>query len=952
MKTIAEKLIDISNNIDKNIESYIGGNEYAAQNIVKVCRDLIEKTALLIEKGAHETESENDKTRNQVKRDAVTALRTGRSKFRWLARMHDLVQGVVGHDLPDPQEAQRLLVNWHVDLLRIKQLLSSEFELEILANLGLLHKLQVDKDVYKYYQAIGECITDTPAVENNGDTYTRQRYYVNSSTIFQVGENYFYQIQYVPAHDRIDNTERLIAFSAIDIQTRYAVRFSLVSRKVNVLKSNWMPVTVITGYEIAIRPAEWINLGKVVGQNIANVGSTEKLLLMRYLKDNDCSLLDMVEREDEDYERKRKEVRTTRKEGGENSIEEPVTFRVLDAYREIILAKQPGSRVLRYLLLTMRNSVIKAQLAEVQCARLPGLYLQYGCIPFDSMPYCSKLKEHNPKITDLYTCIEDVNREHEHLAKKVRSYCENGEGLYIPKADLLRSIGCDEEEADELISAYHWVLYPGHKPDRLIKERCDHYYIVGEEENVLTILTELAKLAQSGVDSYADLAAEFLREQDSKIDCEDKKQFLQHAVTVSKVAAIFGPAGTGKTYLAELLAEIFKDKKIHFLAHTHAAVNNLMRRVSSIDRRHSFSTVDKYLNTSYIYKADVLFIDECSMITNKQMVKILVDHSARYDVLVLMGDVLQLESIGFGNWFRILEQSKKILPQQSRCELTKTYRTNDDNLRMLWNKVRQKKRREAQQIDDGLTEHLIAYNYTDRLNESFFDSSPAPDSIVLCLNYGGLYGINNINKYLQECNDHELVTWYDQTYKAGDPILFNSIASDELHPRIYNNCKGRITRVEFSETGGFCGSERIEFVVSLDDVVIAESEAHQFSLGCVLVSSQCGERGSTIKFSFENEVDFVRSEDEIPDMPFVVAYAISIHKAQGLEFENVKVVIADEWEEQITHSVFYTAITRSKKNLKIYWTASTQARVLERIEPKNVEKDLGILSSIGEIQLR
>ena len=81
-------------------------------------------------------------------------------------------------------------------------------------------------------------------------------------------------------------------------------------------------------------------------------------------------------------------------------------------------------------------------------------------------------------------------------------------------------------------------------------------------------------------------------------------------------------------------------------------------------------------------------------------------------------------------------------------------------------------------------------------------------------------------------------------------------------------------------------------------------------------------------------------------MPLSTAYAVSIHKAQGLEFDNVKVVIADEWEEQITHSIFYTAITRSKKNLKIYWTASTQARVLERIEPKNVEKDLGILSSL------
>ena len=53
-------------------------------------------------------------------------------------------------------------------------------------------------------------------------------------------------------------------------------------------------------------------------------------------------------------------------------------------------------------------------------------------------------------------------------------------------------------------------------------------------------------------------------------------------------------------------------------------------------------------------------------------------------------------------------------------------------------------------------------------------------------------------------------------------------------------------------------------------------------------------------------------------VPFQIAYAVSIHKAQGLEYNSVKIVITNEVEEKITHNIFYTAITRAKEKLKIF----------------------------------
>ena len=92
-----------------------------------------------------------------------------------------------------------------------------------------------------------------------------------------------------------------------------------------------------------------------------------------------------------------------------------------------------------------------------------------------------------------------------------------------------------------------------------------------------------------------------------------------------------------------------------------------------------------------------------------------------------------------------------------------------------------------------------------------------------------------------------------------------------------------------------------------------------------------------------------KSTDEDDDnvsmniVPFQVAYAVSIHKAQGLEYDSVKIIITDDVDELITHSIFYTAITRAREKLKIYWTQSVEKKVLERIEPRNNKRDISLL---------
>ncbi len=65
-----------------------------------------------------------------------------------------------------------------------------------------------------------------------------------------------------------------------------------------------------------------------------------------------------------------------------------------------------------------------------------------------------------------------------------------------------------------------------------------------------------------------------------------------------------------------------------------------------------------------------------------------------------------------------------------------------------------------------------------------------------------------------------------------------------------------------------------------------------------------------------------------------------------MEYDSVKIVITDEIDELITHNIFYTAITRARSKLKIYWTPEVENKVLGTIKPKTNTKDVALLSSI------
>lgn len=381
----------------------------------------------------------------------------------------------------------------------------------------------------------------------------------------------------------------------------------------------------------------------------------------------------------------------------------------------------------------------------------------------------------------------------------------------------------------------------------------------------------------------------------------------------SQVALIYGAAGTGKSTMVSLIANYFNDIEKLFLAHTNPAVDNLKRRVKA--QNATFRTIRSQIGRTATTDYDVLVIDECSTVSNSDLLKVF--ERTSFKLLVLVGDVFQIESIQFGNWFGL---ARSFVPATAVFELKTPFRTKNTNLLDLWSTVRD--------LKDDIAETLARNGYSTVLDETLFKAQ-RDDEIVLCLNYDGLYGINNINRFLQSSNPGAAIVWGASAYKVGDPVLFNE--TDRFRPVIYNNLKGKIVGIQT-----FLG--RIQFDVSLDRPVTA-FDVDGIQLRYV--------KNSTVQFDVYELGDGDDDDDDSPagSVPFQVAYAVSIHKAQGLEYDSVKVVITDANQDDISHNVFYTAITRARQHLRIFWTPETEHAVLSSLQRSTNNKDAALLSS-------
>ncbi|CAM3445433.1 ATP-dependent DNA helicase [Pseudostreptobacillus hongkongensis] len=844
------------------------------------------------------------------------------SELYTLYKFHNYLEVVTTQYTLDEDGSERLMLKYYQYLLEAKNLIWNYFGIEVLHNIDKF-PLHLDDTLQEYYKKISEKIEQHP-VPLHSDS--KDKYYIQKIKPLFVNRKIYYEITFMPIDDRKNKSKSnsVIAFTKLPIKRNYASKFHLIHETIDILGKT-MPIIIIDGWEVSIRDCEFQNFIKLIKGEKKRVPYPEQRIICEFLTKKKYTLTSIMDFPDKAYDELTLEWK--------NNLKSTIFIPILDQCRNLIRNGRKGQNVLRYLLYNMNNVIIKSQYSNGYYSKyyeewvhagnsyLSGLYLSNGCRQFDSLPFNKSPVGHNPKLSDVFDCIPCKDKRPELFARFIRNNTE-GKGQLFTDIEELSNF----PDYPKLIEKYNNSLYSGHRPASDLMLEHNQVFINDYKLDTCTIIEKLQELAKSGIENYSNDVDIWLLFDDYEIDCDEKKAIITRIFSESKVGVIYGSAGVGKSTLINHVSHYLNDDAKLYLTQTNPAKENLMRKIDAENT--TFSTIESFKRrVASFAKYKLLVIDECSTVSNKDMVEIL--QNANFEMLLLVGDTYQIDAIQFGNWFSVL---KAFLPESAVFELTQPHRTKDERLFELWDKVRQ--------MDDTAKEVIERESYSLKVDESLL-SSLDPEEAILCLNYDGLYGINNINRFLQESNPNPAIQWAIQQYKVGDPILF--LDSDRFFPVIHNNMKGIIKGIEILDPD--TNEERIQFDIEIPKVV---NESDLWRINLELLECWKSEGKSLVRFY----VHKLKSADEDGDestsftiVPFQFAYAVSIHKAQGLEYDSVKIVITDEVEELVTHNIFYTAITRAREKLKIYWTPEVEEKVINRIKPRDISKDVELLKN-------
>lgn len=378
------------------------------------------------------------------------------------------------------------------------------------------------------------------------------------------------------------------------------------------------------------------------------------------------------------------------------------------------------------------------------------------------------------------------------------------------------------------------------------------------------------------------------------------------------VSIITGGPGTGKTTIVRCILEMFKqqNKRVLLCAPTGRAAKRLSEtsgiEAKTIHRALEMNPSDGdgifHRNENNPLDADVIIIDEMSMVDVNLFYHLLkaIRSTTR---LIMVGDKDQLPSVGAGNVLRDLIESGKVHTTQ----LVNIYRQGNDSL-IITN---------AHLINNGKmpiidntskdffyeagkdlisNSETIVDLVTTRL-PNYFGYKPQ-DIQVLAPMKAGPCGIDNLNKRLQmTINPHfsgvELSTDFTK-YHVGDKIM-----------QITNNYE--MSFVRYEENGTI---QEGSGVFNGDIGYITQIEPETFEI--------------TVRFDDGKICRYTRADL----FQITLAYAITIHKSQGSEFDCVVIPLVPGAPIIITRNLLYTAITRAKKTVVLVGSKQMLARMI------------------------
>ena len=419
-----------------------------------------------------------------------------------------------------------------------------------------------------------------------------------------------------------------------------------------------------------------------------------------------------------------------------------------------------------------------------------------------------------------------------------------------------------------------------------------------------TVAQKLALLNTATITKKQDVDDEIknFEERNHIVFHDEQKEAIKNAIN-SGVSVITGGPGTGKTTIIKCIIEIIKQNKQMFmlLAPTGRASKRMGdatgEEAKTIHRAlevasGDLATISRFVyNENNTFKTDVVIVDEVSMV-DVALMNHLCKALPRDCKLILVGDKDQLPSVAPGNVLDDIIKSGIIKVTM----LTKIYRQSDDSLiitnahlinsgkmPLINNSSKDfffEEKSELNEIKNSIVDMV-----TRRLPK--FTGLESGQIQVLAPLKAGVCGIDNLNKCLQESinppsiKKMELVVG-NTIFRVGDKVMQTT-----------NNYN-----LVWKKMNGFVEEEG-EGVFNGD---IGNIELIDFQTGEMVVDFEDGRR-------------CLYPRTEVSQLS--LAYAITIHKSQGSEFDVVIIPAIAGPAMILTRNLIYTAVTRAKKMVVI-----------------------------------
>ena len=370
------------------------------------------------------------------------------------------------------------------------------------------------------------------------------------------------------------------------------------------------------------------------------------------------------------------------------------------------------------------------------------------------------------------------------------------------------------------------------------------------------------------------------------------------AVINHPLVIITGGPGTGKTTLIRALIQVADGQgwRTRLAAPTGRAAKRMEEstgaEASTIHRLLRYDPEKQAFshNASKPVPADLLIIDEASMLDTYLMLHLLRALSTGTR-LVLLGDRDQLPSVGPGNVLRDLIASgffqTVFLEHNHRQEQGSLIITNALNIREGSPLITKPYRDDLDFVLLGIQSEEEALARVLRVLHYYREQVPPSGSgiQILCPMYRGQAGIDNLNLVIQEAFNpgQPLKPRSRMKFRAGDKVMQ---LRNNYEKEIYNGEMGIVESVDI---------EKETATVSFDG----------------------------LRLEYHGE--------ELEEL--TLAYAITVHKAQGSEFDLVILLLLSAHHIMLSREIFYTAVTRARKRLILISDAEAISRALANAAP-------------------